>query len=49
VAFRRACDNLGHNLTIRNCGPAFALQQVMLVVAAEDLDRTFEPTQDIAV
>jgi hypothetical protein len=49
VAFRRACDDLGHNLTIRNCGPAFALQQVMLVVAAEDLDRTFEPTQDIAV
>jgi tRNA-dihydrouridine synthase A len=46
AAFRRACDDLGHNMTIRNCGPAFALQQALLVVPAENLDRAFEPTQE---
>mmetsp|Transcript_37423 Transcript_37423/g.40594 ORF Transcript_37423/g.40594 Transcript_37423/m.40594 type:complete len:427 (+) Transcript_37423:500-1780(+) len=46
-AFRRKCDELVWDLTIRNCGPAFVLVSVLQIVPDDVLDREFIRTEDL--
>lgn len=46
-AFRRKCDELVDDLTIRNCGPAFVLVSVLQTVPDDVLDRKFIRTEDL--
>jgi len=39
--FRRVCDNLGQDATIRNCGPGYILRKAMMAVPSDILDKEF--------
>lgn len=41
-AFRRACDDLGQDPYIRNCGPGYILRKAMQTIPDKILDRPFE-------
>ncbi len=43
--FRRECERLRGNKTIRNCGPAFILRSALLLMPNELLDQPFEETE----
>jgi len=45
--FRRECDKLSRDKTIRNCGPGFILRQVLLAMPSEILDQPFTKTEDL--
>ena len=46
--FRRACDDLGRDLALRNCGPGFILRKAMETMPAKILDQHFVKTEDLA-
>mmetsp|Transcript_25538 Transcript_25538/g.43599 ORF Transcript_25538/g.43599 Transcript_25538/m.43599 type:complete len:533 (+) Transcript_25538:139-1737(+) len=41
-SFRRCCDELGQNVTVRNCGPAYILRKAMQSVPLNVLDLEFK-------
>ena len=45
--FRRECDKLSRDKTIRNCGPGFILRQALLAMPSEMLDQPFTNTEDL--
>ena len=45
--FRRECDRLGRDKTIRNCGPAFILKSVLSKMPCELLDQPFIKTEEL--
>ena len=40
-AFRRTCDRLGRDPSVRNCGPGFILRKAMEAIPASVLDQDF--------
>ena len=46
--FRRECDKLSRDKTIRNCGPGFILRQALLAMPSEMLDQAFTKTEDLS-
>ncbi|GFH59209.1 FMN-linked oxidoreductase [Chaetoceros tenuissimus] len=45
--FRRECDRLSRDKSIRNCGPAFIIKKAISTMPAELLDMPFTKTEDI--
>ena len=45
-AFRRECDRLSRDMTVRNCGPGFILRMALECVPVESLDVDFVKTED---
>jgi tRNA-dihydrouridine synthase A len=41
-AFKRACDDLGQDPTVRNCGPGYILRKAMRTIPDHILDRPFD-------
>lgn len=46
-AFRRSCNDLVKDTTIRNCGPGFILRKAMESVPDQFLDEAFVKTEDL--
>ena len=46
-SFRRRCEELTQDSTIRNCGPAFVLVSALLIVPDEYLESEFVRTEDL--
>ena len=47
-SFRRACDELSRDTSIRNCGPGFILRKAMETMPAMILDQHFVKTEDLS-
>lgn len=47
-AFRRACDELSRDTSIRNCGPGFILRKAMETMPAMILDQDFVKTENLS-
>ena len=46
--FRRDCDRLSRDMSIRNCGPGFILRKVMECMSDDMLDQDFVKTENLA-